>query len=105
MVGLGVGRFVVEARRWRSLILESGSAHSVMLLTVGTLACRAIGGTLRNWQSGGAGHAGLVGGQGRGTGVQAGVVGQRSGGGGFFFQAGRSGVCYGRGALVRPNWS
>ena len=27
----------------RSLILESGSAHSVVLLTVGTLACRAIG--------------------------------------------------------------
>ena len=28
--------------RWRSLILESGSAHFVVLLTVGTLACRVI---------------------------------------------------------------
>ena len=42
MLGFGVGRFVVVARRWRSLILESGSAHSVVLLTVGTLACRAV---------------------------------------------------------------
>ena len=86
MADFGVGRFVVVARRWRSLILESGSAHSVVLLTVGTLACRAIGvGTLRNWQSGGAGHGGLVGGQGRENGVQAGVVGQRSVRGGNFF--------------------
>ena len=58
MVGLGVGRFVVVARRWRSLILESGSVHSVVLLTVGTLACRAIGvgpigiGSLAFWGKG-----------------------------------------------------
>ena len=65
--------------------------------------CRC--GTLRNWQSGGAGHGGLVGGQGRGNGVQAGVVGQRPGAGSGFFRAGRGGVCYERGALVRPNWS
>ena len=43
MEGFGAGRLVVLARWWRSLILESGSAHFVVLLTVGTLACRAIG--------------------------------------------------------------
>ena len=41
----------------------------------------------------------------RGNGVQVGVVGQRSNAGRRGFRAGRSGVCYGRGALVRPNWS
>ena len=43
MVGLGVERFVAVARRWRSQTLVSGNTHSVVLLTVGTLACRAIG--------------------------------------------------------------
>ena len=38
-----------------------GERCPVVLPTVGTLAC----GTLKNWQSGGAGHGGLVGGQGR----------------------------------------
>ena len=42
MKGFGAGRLVVLARWWRSLILESGSAHFVALLTVGTLACRAV---------------------------------------------------------------
>ena len=43
MEGFGSGRLVVLARRWSSLILESGSVHSVALLAVGTLACRTIG--------------------------------------------------------------
>ena len=62
-------------------------------------------GTHRNWQSGGAGPGSLVGGQGQGNGVQPGVVGQRSGGGGGFFPTRWSGVCNGRVTLVRPNWS
>ena len=41
MEGFEAGRLVVLAR-WRSLILESGSALFAVLLTVGTLACRAI---------------------------------------------------------------
>ena len=41
MEGFGAGRLVVLAR-WRSLILESGSAPFAVLLTVGTLVCRAI---------------------------------------------------------------
>ena len=41
MEGFGAGRLVVLAR-WMSLMLESGCALSVVLLTVGTLVCRAI---------------------------------------------------------------
>ena len=107
MVGFGAGRFVVLARQWRSLILESGSVHSVVLLTVGTLACRVIG-------VGPIGNGSLavqvlgvlfVGGQGRGNGVQVGVVGQRSGGGGGFIGQGGVGSATERSTLVRPNWS
>ena len=52
------------------------------------LSCYRCG-THRNWQSGGAGPGSFVGGQGPGNGVQAGVVGQKSGeGGGFIGQGG-----------------
>ena len=86
--------------RWRSLVLESGSVLSVVLLAVGTLACRAIGvgpigiGSLAVQVLGV-----LLVVKGRGNGVQVGVVGQR------LYWAGWSGVCYGRSTLVRPNWS
>ena len=59
-------------------------------------------GTHRNWQSGGAGPGAFVGGQGRGNVVQAGVVGQRSGGSGGFIGQGGVGSAMGG---VRPNWS
>ena len=77
---LGVRQFVAVARWWRSLTLVSGNAHSVVLLTVGTLVFRAIGVGLSGIGSMAVqGHGGLVGGQGRGNGIQAIVVGQRSG--------------------------
>ena len=79
MVGSWVERFVLEARRRRYLILESGSAPTVVLLTVGTLAFRVLGGV---------GQGGLGGGQGRGSRAEAGVVGQRSGRGGGFLRTG-----------------
>ena len=41
MEGFGAGQLVVLAR-WRSLVLENGSALFAVLLTVGTLVCRAI---------------------------------------------------------------
>ena len=47
------------------------------------------------WQSGGAGPASFVGGQGRGNGVHAGVVGQRSGGSSGFIGQGGIGAAMG----------
>ena len=105
MVSSGVGRFVVVARRWRSLILESGSVHSVVLLTVGTLACRAVG----------VGPIGfgilavqvlevllVVKVEGMGFRREWLVI---SGGGGGFIGQGGVGSAMGGGTLVRPNWS
>ena len=66
VVGSGVERFVV-ARRWRSLILESGSGAAHCWNT--RLSCYRCG-THRNWQSGGAGHGGLVSGQRRENGFR-----------------------------------
>ena len=65
------------------------------------LSCYRCG-THRNWQSGGAGPGGFVRGQGRGNGVQMGVVGPLTGGSGGFIGQGWCGVRCGRGTLVRP---
>ena len=106
MEGFGAGRLVVLARRWRSLILESGSVHFVVLPTVGTLACRAIGvgpigiGSLAVQALGALLVVKVVGMGSRREWLVRGLVG----GGGFIGQGG-VGVCYGRGTVVRPNWS
>ena len=77
---------------WCRSLLE----HSPVVLSVWDLHLLAI------WRFR-AGSA--IGGQDRGNRVEAVVVDQRSGGGGFFFSDRRTGVCYGRCALVRSNWS
>ena len=100
MEGFGTGRLVVLAR-WRSLILGSGSAPFAVLLTVGTLVCRAIVvgpiviGSLAVQALG---VLGMVV-QGRG------VVGPRSSGGSGFIGQGGVGAAMGGICWFGPNWS
>ena len=105
VVGSGVGRLVLEARRRRYLILDSDSALTVVLLTVGTLAFRVIGvglpgiGNLAVW---GKGVLAVV--RAEGVGLRRewlvrGLVGVG------VLLTGRSGVCCRRDAFFRPNWS
>ena len=89
MVGLGVVRFVVVARRWRVPNIGEwqctfcGAAHC---WNTRLSCCRC--GTLGNWQSGGAGHGGLVGNQGQENGQRSGV-GSAMGGVSWFGPTGR----------------